>query len=86
MTTLVLCELAPSDRAAMPEGALPLLLRGEAELLFLGTEPGGGRVAGLRFRDHAAAQRFAVGARDAACRVLHLVRPPADAGPALLFP
>ena len=24
----------------MPEGALPLLLRGEAELLFLGTEPG----------------------------------------------
>ena len=86
MTTLVLCELAPSDSPAIPEGALHLLLRGEAELLFLGAEPGGGHVAGLRFRDHAAAQRFAAGARDATCRVLHLVRPPADAVPALLFP
>jgi hypothetical protein len=86
MATLVLCELAPSDSAALPEGALRWLLRGEAELLFLGTEPGGGRVAGLRFRDPAAAQRFAAGERDATCRVLRLVRPPADAGPALLFP
>ncbi len=85
MATLVLCELAPSDSAALPKGAMPLLLRGEAELLFLGKEPGGSCVVGLRFRDHAAAQRFAAGARDAAFRVLRLIRPPVDAA-ALLFP
>ena len=82
MAALVLCEWAPGGQAAWLDRVRPLLLRGRAELLFLGAEAaGGGGVAGLRFCSLEAAEGFA-GAAGSACRVLRLAAPGLGEGPA----